>query len=85
MEQKVHDFICQITVALQPHMGGTPIGRLNIGPWATVFISSGVVLLISVPFVLLLGDGLLALAAWFVWRPTVQRALRRLRRTARKP
>jgi hypothetical protein len=66
------------------HIGSTPIGRLNIGAWVAIFIYSGVLLLISVPFVLLLGDGLLALAAWLVWRPSVQRVLRRMRRKARK-
>jgi hypothetical protein len=67
------------------HIGSTPIGRLNIGAWAAIFIYSGVLLVMSVPFVLLLGDGLLALAAWLVWRPRVQRALQRLRKAARKP
>jgi hypothetical protein len=66
------------------HIGSTPIGRLHIGAWAAIFVYSGVLLLISVPFVLILGDGLLALAAWLVWRPSVQRALRRMRRKARK-
>lgn len=64
------------------HIGGPPIGRLNIGAWAAIFIYSGVLILISVPFVLLLGDGLLSLAAWLVWRPRVQRAIRRLRKRA---
>jgi hypothetical protein len=66
------------------HIGSTPIGRLNIGAWAAIFVYSGVLLLISVPFVLILGDGLLALGAWLVWRPSVQRALRWMRRKARK-
>lgn len=67
------------------HIGSTPIGRLNIGAWTAIFICSGGLILISVPYVLLLGDGLLALAVWLVWRPRMQRALRRLRRRARKP
>jgi len=61
------------------HIGNTPIDQLNLGAWAAIFIYSGVLTLMSVPFVVLLGEGLLALAAWLVWRPTVQKALQRLR------
>lgn len=66
------------------HIGNTPIDQLNLGAWAAIFIYSGFLFLMSVPFVLLLGDGLLALAAWLVWRPMVQKALRRLRTRAEK-
>lgn len=66
------------------HIGNTPIDQLNLGAWAAIFIYGGILTLMSVPFVLLLGEGLLALAAWLVWRPTMQRALRQLRAGAKK-
>jgi hypothetical protein len=37
--------------------------------WADILVATLVVSLLSSPFVLLLGDSILALVAWFVWRP----------------
>jgi hypothetical protein len=45
--------------------------------WVAILIQTLVVSLLSIPFVLLLGDSILALAAWLVWRPWVQAVLRR--------
>jgi uncharacterized membrane protein YfcA len=53
--------------------------RLNLGAWIGILMGSFCLLLFSAPFVLVLGDSLLSLAAWLVWRPAVQRWLRRLR------
>jgi hypothetical protein len=45
--------------------------------WIHVGIVTAVLLLLCAPSVLLLGDSILALAAWFVWRPWVRACLRR--------
>jgi hypothetical protein len=45
--------------------------------WGAVLVQAFVLSVLSMPFVLLLGDSILALAAWFVWRPWVQARLRR--------
>jgi hypothetical protein len=56
-----------------------PMERLNLGAWIGILMGSFCLLLFSAPFILVLGDSLLSLAAWLVWRPAVQRWLRRLR------
>ena len=52
-------------------------GRLKPISWADILVRMLFLSLISAPFVLMLGDSILALAAWFVWRPRVQAVLRR--------
>lgn len=52
-------------------------GRLNPLSWADILFRILLLSLLAAPFVLLLGDSILALAAWLVWRPWVQAVLRR--------
>jgi hypothetical protein len=49
----------------------------SLESWTQTTIWSACLLVLCVPFVLLLGDAILALAAWFVWRPCVRACLRR--------
>lgn len=53
------------------------------GGWIGAFIYSGLLLLLACPATLWLGDSVLALAAWIVNRPSVQRWIAR-RRTKRR-
>jgi hypothetical protein len=63
----------------------TPAEVSLVGGWVAALIASGVMLLAALPFVLLLGEVLLVVAAWIVHRPWFRRWVLRLRRRAIAP
>lgn len=60
-----------------------PLDRFQVTDFLGTLIVGGTLFLLSIPFTLLLGDSLLALAAWIVWLPPAQAWLRRMRKSRR--